>query len=138
MNNNREISYPRLIASNAYGWCVYKQATNRVHFDFGQSGLLLSLAEFKTFGAILAEACQPQARQGSGLLAGTSSQRAIYGCGHHQVAILIFDHAVFRFKRRDLDLLLELWQQAAETFDLARDVEIVDYTQADFSLFSAN
>ena len=116
--NNQEISYPRLIASNAYGWCVYKQATDRLHFDFGQSGLLLNIAEFKTLGVILEDACEPKAGQHSGLLAGTSSQRAIFSCGHHQVAVLIFDHAVFRFKRRDIDLLLELWNQAATTFEL--------------------
>ena len=136
--NNHEISYPRLIASNTYGWAVYKQATGRVHFDFGQTGLLLSLTEFKALGVILEDACQPPARQRSGLLAGLNSQRAIYGCDHHQVAIVIFDHAVFRFKRRDLDLLLELWHQAANTFDLAKDLEIVDYVRPDLTLFSAN
>ena len=117
--NNQEVSYPRLIAGNAYGWCVYRQARDRVHFDFGQTGLLLNLAEFKVLGAILEDACQPGVSRRNGLLAGTSSPtRAIFSCGHHQVAILIFDHAVFRFQRRDIDLLLELWDQAAGVFEL--------------------
>jgi hypothetical protein len=136
--NNHEVSYPRLIAANTYGWCVYRQATDRVHFDFGQTGLLLTLAEFKVLGAILEVACHPGAARRNGLLAGTSSTRAIFSCGHHQVAVLIFDHAVFRFQRRDLDLLLELWHQAAGIFELNTAGEVVEYGVPDLTQFSVN
>ncbi|MBN9390628.1 MAG: hypothetical protein J0I20_21535 [Chloroflexi bacterium] len=135
---NHEVSYPRLIAANTYGWCVYRQATDRVHFDFGQTGLLLTLAEFKVLGAILEDACHPRVAHNNGLMAGTSSTRAIFSCSHHQVAVLIFDHAVFRFQSRDLPLLLELWNQAASVFELNATSEIVEYSVPDLTHFSAN
>lgn len=136
--NNHEVSYPRLIAANTYGWCVYRQATDRVHFDFGQTGLLLNLAEFKVFGAILEEACRPGSENRNGLLAGASSTRAISGCSQHQVAVLIFDHAVFRFQHRDLALILELWNQAASVFELNTGSDVVEYSGPDLTAFSAN
>lgn len=135
---NQDMIYPRLIASNSYGWCVYRQATNRIHFDFGQTGLLLSLAEFKVLGAILEAACQPDTQERKGLLAGTGSQRAIFGCNQHYTAVLIFDHAVFRFQRRDLDRLLALWSQAASTFELNLNSGLIEYTNLEPAAFSMN
>jgi hypothetical protein len=136
--NDQDISYPRLIASNSFGWSVYRQATNRVHFDFGQTGLLLSLSEFKVLGKILQEACQPEARQNRGLLAGAGSQRAIFGCEQHRTAVLIFDHAVFRFQRADLDLVLDLWKQSAAKFELASPYETIEYLAPERLVFSIN
>jgi hypothetical protein len=136
--NDQDISYPRLIASNSFGWSVYWQATNRVHFDFGQTGLLLSLSEFKVLGVILQEACQPEARQSRGLLAGTGAQRAIFGCGQHQTAVLIFDHAVFRFQRADLDLVFDLWKQSADKFELTKNQETIEYLAPEGPVFSIN
>lgn len=136
--DNQEITFPRLIASNSSGWRVYRQAANRVHFDFGFTGLLLDLAEFKVLGAILEEACNPATRQRHGLLAGKSSTRAIFSCSSHQVAVLIFDHAVFRFQSRDLDLLLGLWKEAAPTFEQPTSNPVVEYSPSDLTVFSVN
>ncbi len=136
--HEQDSTYPSLIASNYFGWCVYRQATDRIHFDFGQTGLLLNMAEFRALGVILQEACQPETRRNRGLLAGTGSQRAIFSCGPHQTAILIFDHAVFRFRSQDLDLVLELWNQAAGKFKLRLDQELIDYTSPAITTFSKN
>ncbi|MDB5081060.1 MAG: hypothetical protein JWP00_2984 [Chloroflexi bacterium] len=135
---NNEGTYPQLIASNSYSWCVYRQATDRIHFDFGQTGLLLSFKEFKVLGLLLEEACRSGMRRGDGLLAGISSQRAIFGCGQAHVAVLIFDHAVFRFQRRDIEPLFELWRQAAARFEQATNMEIVDYKGPNLAAFSVN
>ena len=136
--NEHEVSYPRLIAANAYGWSVYRQATDRVHFDFGQTGLLLDRAEFKVLGALLEAACQPGPPGRNGLLAGENSTRAIFSCCQHQVAVLIFDHAVFRFQRRDLTLLLELWKEAAPVFKAEDNSRVVEYYRPDMTAFSVN
>jgi len=138
MMNNHEVSYPRLIASNASGWCVYRQAADHVHFDFGQNGLLLNLAEFRIFGAILEDVTQPAALNRTGLQAGTGSTQAIFGCKRHQIAVLIFDHAVFRLQRPDIELLLDLWDQAARVFELNKNSPVVAYTLSDLPAFSAN
>jgi hypothetical protein len=136
--HDQDVSYPRLIASNNFGWSVYRQATDRVHFDFGQTGLLLNLAEFKALGVILQEACRPEARQNRGLLAGTGSQRAIFGCEQPRTAVLIFDHAVFRFQRADLDLVFDLWKQSADKFELATNQETIEYLAPERLVFSIN
>lgn len=136
--NNYEVSFPHLIAANACGWCVYRQAADRVHFDFGQTGLLLTLAEFKVLGAILEDACQGGAVHRKGLLAGAGPTRAVFACSDHQVAVLIFDHAVFRFQRRDLALLLELWRKASGAFELNKPGDLINYKVAGIKSFSAN